>query len=337
MIPVGTWDPSDPGSRARRRDYIGASELARVLGLGNTDWGGPLSVYVAKVGQDEPLDDNENMALGRILEARAMGLLEERLPTLEPAAMLCPNTMTYIAAQGDRLSATPDGLIRQDAGLPCERELPVEVKFTARGGEEWADLAAWLAGNGPVPQGTQLEGYWCQMQSQLAVTGAPYGYLCGIIGDRAAAKALAGLPLTDEEFRVIRVERDEIFVAKAQAACKGFFARHVLIQVPPPATAADADAVRRAYRHAKAGMVKQADGLVDHFAALDEIKQRLSEANAAVKALDAEADAHKAAIQAVMGEAELMGCGEWTAKWTTVPAAVIQRRESRRFSWRGGK
>jgi len=129
---------------AERRSGIGASEIAKVVGLAPPSWGGPLDVYADKLGKS--LDyDNPSMEWGRLLEdviAQVYALeTGHELFQFDPPILRHPEHRWVIS--------TPD------RGIRNERKF-VEIKRTD-------ERKGWgTPGTDQVP-----EYYFCQTQWQM--------------------------------------------------------------------------------------------------------------------------------------------------------------------------
>lgn len=204
---------------AARRQFIGASESAAILGHGYADQS-PYTVWAAKVHPEEgdSLADNERLACGRDLEPGLRAILR-RLTNCEVAE-----------PQGHRvdlhdeypwMGATLDSLVAD----PEWGWVPGELKnVDSRLHGDWSED----------------EGYGCplkfqiQLQHQLAVTGAPGGYLLGLIGGNQ--------PI------VRRIPRHEQFISALLFQLEVFW-RYVETKTPPPidGSEATAKAIARLY------------------------------------------------------------------------------------------
>ncbi len=151
------FEQDSPAWHEARRQTLGASEVAAVLGL--SPWQTPLSVWRTKMGV--PNEIPEDLAyFGHALEAPIAQWIRDKRPEV-------PNVLPGFAARSAEypwLSATPDRLA-DDAGLL----LPIELKTSsAFSRNEWDE---------GVP-----DYYKVQVQTQLLVLNAPYGWLAVLHG-----------------------------------------------------------------------------------------------------------------------------------------------------------
>lgn len=147
----------------QRRNGLGSSDCSSALGLNPWPDATPWHVFMDKTAQ-VPLDDgrdSEQMEIGREVEgaivrivARRLGVDHYGLPALANRAR------PWQRSNVDRVFVTDDGPIPFEAKNTSEYLL-----------SEWTD--------GEVPDHAEL-----QILHTLDVTGAPYGYVGGMIGGR---------------------------------------------------------------------------------------------------------------------------------------------------------
>lgn len=190
-----------------RRSSLGASEVAAVLGL--SPWQTPLSVYMAKMGVRNEIP--ENLAyFGRALEPVIAKWVEDRheeIGSLDEGFSARSEKWPWLTVSPDRVWYGDDG--RPDDSGPC----PVELKTSsAFGRDKWS---------GGVPLF-----YQAQVQAQIAVLDAPYGWLAVLHGGN--------------EPELYRIERDNDFIdGHLIPKTKAFWENHVLAQVPPEPTTSE--------------------------------------------------------------------------------------------------
>lgn len=185
----------------QRREGVGASDCAPVLGMGK--WSGQTAygVWIDKRGM-VPLstETNEAMEWGHLLEPVIAAKAAEKLGMQELSiGGLKSRTRPWQRASLDRVLITPD-----------DGPVPLECKNTSVYLQsDWAD--------DQVPDAAEL-----QLQHQLAVTGAPYGYVAGLIGGNRHV--------------VRRVDRDQELIDHINAEEEVFWS-HVQDGTTPPVTA----------------------------------------------------------------------------------------------------
>lgn len=184
---------------------IGASEVAAILGL--SPWQTPLGVYMAKKGIRNEIP--ENLAFfGHALESPIAQWIEHK-----HRGEVGPLSGGFSArsVEWPWLTATPDRTATGGPGVI----VPIELKTSsAYSKESWAD-------------GVPLY-YETQVQTQLAVLGAPFGWLAVLHGGNSP--------------ELFRVERDDDFIDNHLIPkTRAFWEEHVLANIPPePSTSAEA-------------------------------------------------------------------------------------------------
>lgn len=147
----------------QRREGIGSSDCSAVLGMNRWADATPWHVFMDKTGQ-LPLDDgrdSEQMEIGREVEGAIVRIVARRLCVDHYGLPALANLdRPWQRSNVDRVFVTDDGPIPFEAKNTSEYLL-----------SEWTD--------GQVPDHAEL-----QILHTLDVTGAPYGYVGGMIGGR---------------------------------------------------------------------------------------------------------------------------------------------------------
>ena len=194
-----------PEWHAARASGIGASEVAAILGL--SPHMTPLSVYRAKMGVRNHIP--EDLAyFGHALEAPIAQWLHDKRPDVGD---VLPE-LSARSVQWPWLTASPDRMAHPD---PLGKPVPIEIKTSSAYSKDlWAD-------------GVPLH-YAAQVQTQIAVLGAAYGWLAVLHGGNSP--------------ELYRVERDDDFILNHLIPkTRAFWEDHVLARVPPePTTSAEA-------------------------------------------------------------------------------------------------
>ena len=198
------FEVDTPEWHEARRSSLGASEVAAVLGL--SPWQTPLSVYMAKMGIRNEIP--ENLAyFGRALEPVIAGWISDT----HPEVGLMSDGFSARADEWPWLTVSPDRIafVPPSGGLGVAY-VPVELKTSsAFGRDKWSE-------------GVPLF-YQAQVQAQIAVLDAPYGWLAVLHGGN--------------EPELYRIERDDDFIENHLIPkTKAFWEDHVLAQVPPEPT-----------------------------------------------------------------------------------------------------
>lgn len=178
---------------------IGASEIAAVMGL--HPWTSPIEVYLQKIGEMPPMEDNDFTRWGRWMEARIREWYVEKTGArvFVPSESLYHDVYTF-------LRATPDGIILDDDGRPSA-VMDCKVanwRVSDRFGEPGTDDIPWM--------------YYAQLQQQMLVCAVGIGHLEASVG---------GMPP-----QTWTVARDEDFIAAIVDDGAEFW-RRVQERIPP--------------------------------------------------------------------------------------------------------
>lgn len=190
--------------RERRRGYLGASDVAKVLGL--SKWGKPVDVFYNKVAGIDP-DENEAMREGNRLEPVVIEWASEQLGVpivTDPEALFVTNE------QYPWLCANLDGLAETDILLP------VEAKSHGIVGQTMHEL--W----GPDGTDEVPDDYWIQCQMHMLVKNTSSAKLAALIGNRG--------------FVMYHIDRHDAFCEMAISRTKEFWYNHIVPKEIPPGT-----------------------------------------------------------------------------------------------------
>jgi putative phage-type endonuclease len=184
-----------------RRCGIGGSDAAAIAGL--NPWKSAISVYLDKIGQGKPVEDNERMRIGRDLEDYVAKRFEEAtgMGVRRRNAVLQHPEYNFMLANVDRL------LVGKDEGLECKTTNSYAKK-------DWEDEEI------PVH-------YEIQCHHYMAVTGYSAWWIACLIGN--------------EKFVYKKINRDEDVINHLVQIEKSFWENHVLKkQMPAPDGSDDA-------------------------------------------------------------------------------------------------
>jgi hypothetical protein len=243
---------------------IGASQGYKVLGMGAGGWGGPVSVWAACLGDGKRTSASGLAAsAGNRTEAAHLELAAEKIGGLGGEWNLVERQFHY----SDEIAGRPDGT-NNDVYDMDRVAAVLETKIVVEESSTWSDdpalewwaLRRWLNDEGPWPAGTKIEGYWCQVQQQMLCTGAPVGYLSGLIGWEAVAKMALGDKLSGREHIILRIPRAAGFQETLVRELTAFWEKHVVTGVKPPGDMSDRDmdAVRKHLSRSTEGSEMQA-------------------------------------------------------------------------------
>lgn len=193
-----------------RKRGIGGSDVAAIVGLSR--FKSAFSVYLDKIGELPPLEDNPKMKAGRILE---------------PVVADWFTTETGIKCQEQKWifqhAEHPFMLANIDRWIPGENA-GLEIKNTS----EYC-RNDWFEGNTEIiPTEYQL-----QANHYMAVTNADRWYVAVLIGG------------WDFQWRII--ERDEKLIKSLITIEKNFWENHIQAKVPPQVGAQDTDMMNFMY------------------------------------------------------------------------------------------
>ena len=307
-----------------RKQAIGASDVGGLLGLADPRWSTPISVWQSKVGDDVDATVSGPAAMGLDLEPYILAELGKRLDTEIYDASDEPVRHPTVP-----LAVNPDAMIKDpETGQWC----PCEVKFAT--GDElsswsydpalgWNMLQSWLSDGAPFPAQTVIGGYYCQVQAQILCTGAPYGWLIGVIGARAGYMLRLGHEVPSNAWRQLRIEPDPEMHTAIEAACANFWRDYVETNTAPPCLGeADLKALKAAYRqHQDGKAIDEPEG--------EPFAEALHEARQAIKAHKAAGEDAEAWLRRMLGDAESAICGRFkvTAKTTARGSRPLRIRE----------
>jgi putative phage-type endonuclease len=179
---------------AARRKGLGGSDAGAILGLNK--WSSPLDVYLDKIGQSEPIEDNDAMYWGRTLEDIVADEYSKRTgnKVRRINRILQHKDHPFILANLDR------DLISKKGILECK---------TAFRPEGWG-----ADGTDEVP-----ESYLAQVMHYMAVTNSEYADVAALIGGR--------------DFRIYTIKRDDDLINEIIKREVSFWNDHVLAKVAP--------------------------------------------------------------------------------------------------------
>lgn len=193
LIRIPTKDMSHDEWLAERRNHIGGSDAAAIVGM--SKWSSPVSVWADKLGKIPPKEDNEAMRQGRDLEKYVAERFMEatcKKVRRENAILINP-AYPFAHANVDRL------IVGEDAGLECKTTSVLNLKTYK---------------NGEYP-----DNYYVQCVHYMAVTGAKRWYLAVLV--------------LGVGFYVFVIERDEDEINALMNAEKEFWQYVVNDEMPP--------------------------------------------------------------------------------------------------------
>lgn len=253
-----------------RKSYVGASEVAAVLGL--DEWRTPLEVWSEKTSkvERENLDDKMAIKLGNALEDFvARQFMEETGKRVHRVNRTIRHPRyPFMACNLDR------ELYGENVPLECK----TAGEFMSK---------EWRSENAPTK-------YLVQVLYQMACTGAPYGYLAVLIGNR--------------EFKWLRVDRDDAMIATIEGRVKHFWENFVVPRVMPHVTKRDNEVLNKLFAEA-----------VEDVVALDDSARKIVESLNGLKAdkkhLEGIIDLQENQLKAMLGDKLGGTTGDYRVWW----------------------
>lgn len=206
-----------------RKLGVGASEAAAVLG--DSAWGTPRTVYDQKIDPEIVDFTTDLMEFGHLAEPLIVAFLNAHPERFAWMGEIIPAEGLLQSVQWPHLLGTLDRRVRTPLGLIVPLELKSVNDFIA---SEWR-VGGGEAGDEQASWGTRYEvpkKYQIQVQSQMAVIGAPFAYVAVWLGK--------------DHVEVIRVERDDDYISEFLIGRVGdFWHYNVEARIPPAATLND--------------------------------------------------------------------------------------------------
>lgn len=178
MQPIRCADAMSPEWFEDRKNSIGASEISAAAGL--SPYQTPLELYSRKRGEIPPLEDNDPMRMGRLLEP----VVKSEFVRTTKMELLDPNPPMFRHGTFPMITATPDGIVDAYELLECKT---ASWRMKGSWGEEDSD---------DVPTH-----YLCQCQQQMSVMNASAVHLA-VLFDGAQLK-LFKVMRNDELIRML--------------------------------------------------------------------------------------------------------------------------------------
>jgi putative phage-type endonuclease len=270
---------------------------ARKLGITGTDVGGltgvskystPMKVYLDKIGALEPVEDNEAMYWGRVMEDVIAKEFQARnnMKINRVNAILKHPTYEWALGNIDRLITNEKG----DKGI-------LEIKTVS---EYIKD--SWEGEEVP-PQ------YMVQLQWYMFVAGVKFGYFAALIGGNKYVQKY--------------VERDEELIEMLSGIAKDFWENNVLTKTPPlvDGTEASSDLLKTLYPDSKPGT----EMILPEEAA--ELIEQREELKGQAKELEVQISECENKLKDLLKENEVGICGDKKVTWKTFNRTSVDSKK----------
>lgn len=274
-----------PEQLAYRRNSLGSSDLAAILGLNN--YRKPIDVYADKRGLSEPQPESQAMRAGTRIEPITAGYFAEATGAtlltgpeyaLTQGAKFGPGATLGIFTHPEHsyFTASPDRI-----AVFKDLDAIVELKFArARNAGKWGE-----SGSDEYP----VE-YLCQVQWQLFVAGMAQAFLAVLIGG--------------EDFRYYAIQRDDELIGMMADKAHDFWNNHVVPGIPP-STVDDSPAWRQI------GKAPQKGKAIQSTPAIEQLRREYLLAKSDLEAADAKLETVKNRMILALGDAEKVMSDDW--------------------------
>lgn len=271
---------------------------ARKLGITGTDLGGltgvskystPMKVYLDKIGELEPVEDNEAMYWGRVMEDVIAKEFQARNKTMKVNrvnAILKHSEYEWALGNIDRLITNENG----EKGI-------LEIKTVS----EYLKNS-WEEEEVP-PQ------YMVQLQWYMFVSGVKFGYFAALIGGNKYIQKY--------------VERDEELIEMLKNIAQDFWSNNVLTKTPPLVDGSEAstDLLKSLYPDSNPGTEMV---LPEEAAKLIEKREELKGEK---KELDTQISECENKLKDLLKENEVGICGNKKVTWKTYSRTSIDSKK----------
>lgn len=231
-----------------RRNYIGGSDAAAVLGL--NPYTSPYALWAEKTGKTPPFEGNISTRVGNYLEDFVATLFEEQAckKVRRRNCSLINSEYPYAIADVDRVVVGEDALL--------------EIKVTA----SLPTLKLFKKGQYP-------DSWYCQVMHYLMVTGYKKAYIAALVMNR--------------DLVIYEIERDENEI-KSLAESESAFMEFIKNDTPPPVDGSDStsDTLQTIYTGENGADCVDLMGLGHVFSRREELSRQLKECEKALSECD---------------------------------------------------
>ncbi len=262
-----------------RRNYIGASEVAAILGI--NPWKSSFGVYVDKV-QGSTFEGNIHTEFGNWMEPHIRAEFPKRFFKKEGVEIKV-HAYPYMLQHPDYsfLSVNLDGIVEH----PEHGVGVIEIKTASE--MQWKE---WQDDNLP-------EHYYAQIQQELSITGLDYAYVVALVGKKMLWHY---------------IPRNDDLIALITPQLIDFWENYVVPRIEPVPTGLDDDTniLKKLYGKEDSGKYVE---LHDRQNDYDRYKELATE----IKVLGMEQEALKQKFMQALGDAELGFVGNKKITWKT--------------------
>lgn len=261
---------------AARREGIGGSDVAAILGLGGGKYTSPRHVFEAKHGRP-PEVNSEPAEIGREIEDFIAHMFTKRsgVETREAPGSLVHVDHPWMRVNVDRMTFERPGAA--SGCLECKNRSEYQA-------DQWED--------GAVPDAPAIQCHW-----GMAVGGWDHGFVAALVGGN--------------KLRWSRLERDEEMIGYLIDYCGKWFQRHVVEGFEPEADGYEATTDLLA----KLWSVKPETVAVVDMAQAKALRARRADLKAQEKTLEADLRTVENEMRLLTGAAEVAKVGK-NAAWT---------------------
>ncbi|MEV2910783.1 lambda-exonuclease family protein [Paenibacillus larvae] len=230
-----------------RRKGIGGSDVAAICGMSR--YRSPMEVYLDKLGELPPIEDNPKMKAGRMLEGVVADWFSE-----ETGKKVCKRNFIFQHPEHKFMFANIDRWVPgENAGLEC--------KTTSEYGRK-----DWSGSDQPTDFMEAPVEYILQCNHYMAVMGADRWYMAVLIGGW--------------DFQWCVIERDESIIQMLIEKEREFWQTHVLNKVPPAYSFQDTDLLNQQLPESKSesiDLTEDAYEIIQHLHQSRKVKQQATE------------------------------------------------------------
>jgi len=245
-----------------RKKHIGASDAPAIMC--ESQYNSPLDIWLSKQPEFEPIEQNDLMRRGHVLEMPIVMAIS-RVLNIE-----CGPSLFCIHKDHEFMSATPDAMIlNQNAHLQVKTHV------------SWVKDEYGESGTSEVPVAEYI-----QVQHEMAVAGTEMAYLVVLLAESEVMDLMVGMiddgvsediiskRIEQMDLRYFPIFRDEDLIADMIKTESGWWQTHI-VNGEKPMDITKARPKNKECRHATAEEIKRIDIMKKHYLALERAKLRV--------------------------------------------------------------